>query len=38
MKDIEVLRAGNWGIEGTQEIFYYRVKVTNNSQFTISNI
>lgn len=38
MKDIEVLRVGNWGIEGTQEIFCYKVKVTNNSQFTISNI
>jgi len=38
MKDIEVLRVGNWGIEGTQEILYYKVKVINNSQFTISNI
>jgi len=38
MKDIEVLRAGNWSIEGTQEIFYYEVKVINNSQFTIRNI
>ena len=38
MKDIEVLRVGIWSIEGTQEIFYYKVKLINNSHFTMSNI
>jgi len=37
-KDIEVLRGGDWNVEGSQSIFYYKVKVKNNSQFVITNV
>ncbi len=36
--DIEVLRGGDWKVEGSQSVFYYKVKVKNNSQFVITNI
>ncbi len=38
MKDIEVLRGGDWKIEGNQSIFYYKVKIKNNSKLVINNI
>jgi tetratricopeptide (TPR) repeat protein len=37
-KQIEVLRGGDWKIEGDQSVFYYKVKVKNKSQFMINNI
>ncbi len=37
-KDVEVLRGGDWKVEGSQSVFYYKVKVKNNSQFVITNI
>ena len=36
--DIEILRGGDWKVEGSQSLFYYKVKVKNNSQFVITNI
>ncbi|MFX0073943.1 MAG: toll/interleukin-1 receptor domain-containing protein [Candidatus Hermodarchaeota archaeon] len=38
MKDIEVLRNGNWGKDGSQDIFYYTLKLINNSQFPLHYI
>lgn len=37
-KELEVLRGGDWKIEGDQSVFYYKVKIQNNSQFVITNI
>ncbi len=37
-KTIKILRGGDWKIEGNQSVFYYKVKVENNSQFLIGNI
>jgi len=37
-KSIKISRGGDWKIEGIQSVFYYKVKVENNSQFLIGNI
>jgi len=37
-KTIKILRGGDWKIEGNQSVFYYKVKVNNNSRFLIGNI
>lgn len=37
-KAIKILRGGDWKIEGNQSVFYYKVKVNNNSRFLIGNI
>ncbi|KKK54190.1 hypothetical protein LCGC14_3087230, partial [marine sediment metagenome] len=37
-EDIEILRGGDWKIEDNQSVFYFKVKVKNNSQFVITNI
>jgi len=36
--EIEVLRGGDWKIEGDQSVFYYKPKIINNSKFVITNI
>jgi len=36
--NVEVLRGGDWKVEGSQSVFYYKVNVKNNSQFVITNI
>jgi Tfp pilus assembly protein PilF len=36
--EIEVLRGGDWKIEGDQSIFYYKPKIINKSKFVITNI
>ncbi|MHA1150740.1 MAG: tetratricopeptide repeat protein [Promethearchaeota archaeon] len=35
---VEVLRGGDWKVEGNQSIFYYKVKINNDTEFVISNI
>ena len=37
-KEISVLRGGAWEIEDNQSVFYFKVKVKNNSKFVITNI
>lgn len=37
-KNIHVLRGGDWKVEGSQSVFYYKVKVKNDSKFLIGNI
>ncbi len=37
-KQLEILRGGDWKIEGNQSVFYYKVKVKNNTPFVLSNI
>jgi tetratricopeptide (TPR) repeat protein len=37
-KDIEILRGGDWKVEGNQSVFHYKVKVKNNSPLVITNI
>lgn len=36
--DLKILRGGDWKIEGGQSIFYFKVKVENNSGLVISSI
>ena len=36
--EIEVLRGGDWKVEGDQSVFYYKPKIMNNSKFVITNI
>jgi len=36
--EIEVLRGGDWKVEGDQSVFYYKPKIINNSKFVITNI
>jgi len=38
VKEIIVLRGGDWKIEENQSVFYFKVKVKNNSKFVITNI
>ncbi len=35
---INVLRGGDWKIEKNQSIFYFKVKVRNNSKYVLTNI
>lgn len=37
-KELSVLRGGDWKVEGDQSIFYYKVKVKNDSQLVVTNI
>ncbi len=37
-KYIHVLRGGDWKVEGNQSVFYYKVKVKNDSKLIIINI
>ncbi len=37
-KHIDVSRGGDWMNEGNQSVFYYKVKVHNISEFTITNV
>ena len=37
-RNIKILRGGDWKIEGNQSVFFYKVKIQNNSQYVISNI
>ncbi|MFX1259979.1 MAG: PCI domain-containing protein [Promethearchaeota archaeon] len=37
-KELSVLRGGDWKVEGNQSIFYYKVKVKNDSPLVVSNI
>jgi len=37
-KTIKILRGGDWKIKGNQSVFYYKVKVNNNSRFLIGNV
>ncbi len=36
--EIEILRGGDWKVKENQSVFYYKVKVKNNSRLVISNI
>ncbi|MHA1343910.1 MAG: WD40 repeat domain-containing protein [Promethearchaeota archaeon] len=36
--DIQILRGGDWKIEGNQSVFYFKVKVKNDSNLVVSNI
>ncbi len=38
LEDIKILRGGDWSVEADLSIFKYKVKVTNQSEFVISNI
>ncbi len=38
VKDVKILRGGDWTIEGDQSIFNYKVKLSNLSNYVISNI
>jgi len=38
INEIEVLRGGQWKIEGTQSVFTYKIKVKNASEHVITNI
>jgi peptide/nickel transport system substrate-binding protein len=38
LEDIKILRGGDWSVEANLSIFKYKVKVTNQSEFVISNI
>lgn len=38
INEIEVLRGGDWKVEGDQSVFYYKPKIINNSKFVITNI
>jgi len=38
IKDILILRGGDWKIENKQSVFSYKVKVKNNSEFVLTNI
>ncbi|KKM88794.1 hypothetical protein LCGC14_1255120, partial [marine sediment metagenome] len=38
IKDILISRGGDWKIENKQSVFYYKVKVKNNSKFVLTNI
>lgn len=37
-KQVEVLRGGDWKIEGGQSVFFFKVKVKNSSTYVINNI
>ncbi|MFX0072708.1 MAG: hypothetical protein ACFFAO_16615, partial [Candidatus Hermodarchaeota archaeon] len=37
-KELSVLRGGDWKVEGNQSIFYYKVKVKNDSPLVVTNI
>ncbi|MFX1395049.1 MAG: hypothetical protein ACFFAH_15965, partial [Promethearchaeota archaeon] len=37
-KELSILRGGDWKVEGNQSIFYYKVKVKNDSPLVITNI
>ncbi|MHA1235115.1 MAG: tetratricopeptide repeat protein [Promethearchaeota archaeon] len=37
-KNIKVERGGDWKVEGNQSIFLFKTKITNNSDFVITNI
>lgn len=37
-KRVKAKRGGNWKIEGGQSVFFYKVKVQNESKFLIGNI
>jgi len=37
-KKVKAKRGGNWKIEGGQSVFFYKVKVQNESKFLIGNI
>ncbi|MFX1275077.1 MAG: hypothetical protein ACFFAT_08545 [Promethearchaeota archaeon] len=36
--DIIIQRGGDWKIENDESVYYYKVKITNNSHFVISSI
>jgi ABC-type transport system substrate-binding protein len=38
LEDIKILRGGDWSVEANLSIFNYKVKITNQSEFIISNI
>ncbi len=38
VKEIIILRGGDWKIEDNQSVFYFKVKVKNSSKFVITNI
>ncbi len=38
LKNIKILRGGDWKVEGDNSIFYFKVKIINNSQYLLSNI
>ncbi len=37
-RKINVLRGGNWKVEENKSVFYFKVKVRNNSKYVITNI
>jgi len=37
VKDINILRGGDWKIEGNQSVFHFKVKVKNNSKYVLTN-
>lgn len=37
-KEIKISRGGDWKIEGNQSVFFYKVKVKNESKFLVGNI
>ncbi|MHA1147879.1 MAG: NosD domain-containing protein [Promethearchaeota archaeon] len=37
-KGLNIVRGGDWKIEGNQSVFYYKVKVENTSPLVITNI
>ncbi len=38
IRDVKILRGGDWKIEGDQSVFYYKIKIKNKSKFVINNI
>ncbi len=38
IKEITILRGGDWKLENNQSVFYFKVKVKNSSSFVITNI
>ncbi len=38
INDILVSRGGDWKIENTQSVFYYKIKVKNNAKFVLTNV
>lgn len=37
-KEVKITRGGDWKVEGNQSIFYFKVKIKNDSNYIITNI
>ncbi|MFX1276482.1 MAG: SBBP repeat-containing protein [Promethearchaeota archaeon] len=38
IKDVEVVRGGDWMVEAAQSVFQFKIKIKNTSHYVISNI